>query len=126
MASTIELGQCGYGWWPPMSKVDTALAQAVVQAIRQDPRTFVDIYEQYVSRIYGFVLAQVGNREDAEDITSQVFLKAHRSLNRFEGRGTLESWLFQIARASVNDHWRREYRLAEVPLVDHLDVADVA
>jgi RNA polymerase sigma-70 factor (ECF subfamily) len=109
-----------------MNDIDASLAQAVAQAIRQDPNTFVDIYEQYVSRVYGFIMSQVGNREDAEDLTSQVFLKAHRSLSRFEGRGSLESWLFQIARATINDHWRKQYRLVEVRMPVQLDVGEPA
>jgi len=87
---------------------------------------FTAIYEAHVGRIYGFVCSQVGNREEAEDLTSQIFLKVYNSLARFEGRGSLEGWLFQIARVTVNDHWREKYRLPAVPLPDGLDIVDKA
>ena len=69
---------------------------------------FTAIYETHIGRVYGFVFSQVSNREEAEDLTSQVFLKVYNSLSRFEGRGSLEGWLFQIARVTVNDHWREK------------------
>ena len=85
---------------------------------------FVAVYESHVGRVYGFVYSQVGNREEAEDLTSQIFLKVYNSLNRYEGRGSLEGWLFQIARVTVNDHWREKYKLPAIPIPDGLDVPE--
>ncbi|MBV8084415.1 MAG: sigma-70 family RNA polymerase sigma factor [Chloroflexi bacterium] len=99
-------------------------APLALGATRLGADDFTAVYEAHAGRIYGFVYSQVGNREEAEDLTSQVFLKVYNSLNRFEGRGSLEGWLFQIARVTVNDHWRERYRLPAVPLPDGLDVVD--
>jgi RNA polymerase sigma-70 factor (ECF subfamily) len=99
-------------------------APLAISAARLSADDFTAVYEAHVGRIYGFVYSQVGNREEAEDLTSQVFIKVYNSLNRFEGRGSLAGWLFQIARVTVNDHWRERYRLPAVPLPDGLDVAD--
>jgi RNA polymerase sigma-70 factor (ECF subfamily) len=85
---------------------------------------FDDVYEAYVQRIYGFVFTHVGNREDAEDVTSQVFIKAYKNLARFEGRGSLQGWLFQIARMAVADFWRERYKLQAVPLTQSWDIAE--
>src|SRR5579864_5185812 len=85
---------------------------------------FASVYEAHVSRIYGFVFSQVANREEAEDLTSQVFLKVYNSLGRFEGRGTLEGWLFQIARVTVNDHWREKYKLPASPMPEGMDIVE--
>ena len=76
-----------------------------------------------MGRVYRFVFSHVGNREDAEDVTSQVFIKAYKSLEQFEGKGLLENWLLQIARMAVADFWRERYKLPSVPLVDGRDVA---
>jgi len=83
---------------------------------------FASLYQTYVDRIYSFVFSHVGNREDAEDITSQVFINAYKSLSKFEGRGSLESWLFQVARTAMADFWRERYKLPAVPLADGWDV----
>jgi len=84
---------------------------------------FASLYEEHVARVYRFVFSHVGNREDAEDVTSQVFIKAYKKLERFEGNGLLENWLFQIARMAVADFWRERYKLQSVPLADSWDVA---
>lgn len=84
---------------------------------------FITIYSAFVQRIYGFVFSHVGNREDAEDITSQVFIKAYKGLGKFEARGSLDGWLFQVARSAIADFWRERYKLASVPLSDSWDVA---
>jgi RNA polymerase sigma-70 factor (ECF subfamily) len=68
------------------------------------------VYEQYLDPIYRFLYARVGNREDAEDLTSQVFLKALRSLDIAYAEHSIAGWLFTVARTVLADHWRREYR----------------
>ena len=106
-----------------MGLLDADLGRAQPQPARLTADDFATIYEAHVGRIYGFVYSQVGNREEAEDLTSQIFLKVYNSLDRFEGRGSLEGWLFQIARVTVNDHWREKYKLPAQPLPDGLDLA---
>src|SRR5579862_4892793 len=85
--------------------------------------TFGSLYRDYVGRVYRFIFSHVGNREDAEDITSQVFIKAYRKRTQFDGRGLLENWLLQIARTAVADFWRERYKVQSVPLVDGWDIA---
>src|SRR5438045_3381128 len=94
------------------------------QPVRLSRAQFASLYEAYVRRVYGFVFSHVGNREDAEDVTSQVFTKAYDRLDTFEGRGRLESWLFGIARSAVADYWRERYKLASIPLEDEFDLPD--
>ena len=84
---------------------------------------FASVYEAYVGRVYRFVFSHVGNREDAEDVTSQVFVKVYKSLEQFEGKGLLENWLLQIARMAVADFWRERYKVPFVHLADGRDVA---
>ncbi len=68
---------------------------------------FEDLYRQYVERIYAFLRSQLGNAADAEDVTSQVFMKALEAYPRFELRhATPAAWLFQIARNAALDHHR--------------------
>lgn len=64
-----------------------------------------------MSVIYRFVYSKVGNREEAEDLTSQVFLKAVRALDNARDTQSILSWLFQVARTTIADHWRQFYRL---------------
>jgi RNA polymerase sigma-70 factor, ECF subfamily len=68
------------------------------------------VYDAHVEQIYKFVFFKVGNREDAEDITSQVFIKAAHSLDVTQESHTQLAWLYQVARTTITDHWRNYYR----------------
>ncbi len=85
-----------------------------------DPRSVRALYEQYVTPIYRFIYAKVGNREEAEDLTSQVFIKALRGIDADRDAESIQSWLFQVARTTVADHWRGFYRLRADSLDDLL------
>src|SRR5215469_8365981 len=72
---------------------------------------FEDLYREYLDRIYAFLRSQLGNAPDAEDVTSQVFMKAFEAYSRFEPRhASPAAWLFQIARNAALDHHRRAGR----------------
>jgi RNA polymerase sigma-70 factor (ECF subfamily) len=72
---------------------------------------FEELYRAYAGRIYAFVRSQLGSAADAEDVTSQVFVKAYEAYGRFEPRhATPSAWLFQIARNAALDHHRRSGR----------------
>lgn len=69
---------------------------------------FDEVYQAFLQRIYAFVRSQVGTQADAEDITSQAFMKALEAYPRYQPRGeTPAAWLFQIARNCTLDHFRR-------------------
>jgi len=73
-------------------------------------RAIEEIYQAYVEQIYKFVFFKLGNREDAEDITSQVFIKAANSLDIAQDERTRVAWLYQVARTTITDHWRQYYK----------------
>ncbi|HSR25004.1 MAG TPA: sigma-70 family RNA polymerase sigma factor, partial [Candidatus Eisenbacteria bacterium] len=74
-----------------------------------------DLYRAYVGRIYAYVRSQLGSAADAEDVTSQVFMKAYEAYRRYEPRHeTPSAWLFQIARNAALDHHRRFGRQAKM------------
>jgi RNA polymerase sigma-70 factor (ECF subfamily) len=89
----------------------------LIEAVQADPARFVEIYDRYVDRIYAYVSRRVGNRADAEDITSQVFERALRGIGRLEWRGVpLAAWVFRIASNALADYWRQHLRTSdEVP-----------
>src|SRR5919201_451594 len=68
------------------------------------------VYEAYAEQIYKFVFFKLGNREDAEDITSQVFIKAANSLDVEQGERAKVAWLYQVARTTITDYWRQYYK----------------
>lgn len=79
------------------------------------------VYEENLTAVYRFIYGKVGAREEAEDLTSQVFMKALRGLDRARDPQSIQNWLFQVARTTVADHWRAYYRLPSRSLDDLLD-----
>jgi RNA polymerase sigma-70 factor (ECF subfamily) len=68
------------------------------------------LYDTHVTAIYQFIFRKVGNRTDAEDLTSQVFLKAAQHLDTDRDAPSMRAWLYQVARTTITDHWRDYYR----------------
>lgn len=77
-----------------------------------NPQEFQTFYQENLNLIYRYVYSKVGNREEAEDLTSQIFVKAVRSVNTERGVLSVQKWLFQVARTTIADYWRARYRIA--------------
>jgi RNA polymerase sigma factor (sigma-70 family) len=75
-------------------------------------------FRENTARIYRFIYAKVGNREAAEDLTSQVFLKAVRWLAQDRSADSIRSWLYTVARSTIADYWREQSQHPTVPLED--------
>jgi len=81
--------------------------QLVLQAQAGNSEAFGQLYDAYMERIYRFVYFRVEDQQTAEDITSQVFLKAWNNLDRFQfSRTPYLAWLYTIAHNAVIDHYR--------------------
>lgn len=62
-----------------------------------DSGAFNEIYEEFGTRIYRFCLRLSGDKDDAEDLTAEVFLAAYSGREQFRGRSCLSTWLYRIA-----------------------------
>jgi RNA polymerase sigma-70 factor, ECF subfamily len=82
---------------------------------------FQTFYQENLGRIYRYVYSKVGNREEAEDLTSQIFMKAVRGADTERGAQSMQKWLFQVARTTIADYWRAHYRIATNSLEELLD-----
>ena len=71
------------------------------------PGGFEAWYKEHLSSVYRYVRFRVANRESAEDVTSEVFMKALRSFDRYDASlASPRTWLLRIARNAVTDHLR--------------------
>ena len=66
-------------------------------------------YQTHVTAIYQFIYSRVGNRQDAEDLTAQVFMKAINGMRTDVSVPELRSWLYKVAQTTLADHWREYY-----------------
>lgn len=78
----------------------------VEQAKSGDAEAFGQLYDACIDRVYRFIFFRVSDVPTAEDLTSQVFLKAWQSLGRYRPTGPFLAWLYAIARNTVIDHYR--------------------
>jgi len=90
--------------------------ELVRQALNGDSNALAQLYRHHLDYIYRYVYMHVGTRADAEDLTSEIFLRMVENLEQYRGGGKFRSWLLGIARHVVNDFWRTHYRMGEVPL----------
>jgi len=87
--------------------IDGEEEKLIRSAVGGDSSAFGSLYDRYQPAIYRFIVVKVGSREEAEDITHHVFLSAWTKVRTYKHRGhPFSSWLYQIARNMVIDHYR--------------------
>src|SRR5881227_787065 len=87
------------------------LRRLVDRAQQGNREALEDLYLIHFDRIYSYLHMSVGNRHDAEDLTTQVFLKMLESIRKFRWRSApFSAWLFRIAHNLAMDHFRANKR----------------
>ena len=70
--------------------------ELVLKSQQGDMHAFDQLVERYHSKIYGLTYNMTSNREDAEDLTQEIFVKAYEALPRFKGKSSFYTWLYRI------------------------------
>ena len=79
----------------------------IKRAQRGEADSFGYLYDHYLPQIYRYVYLKVGSKQEAEDLTHEVFLSAWQGLEDYRPKGfPFSSWLYQIAHNRVIDHYR--------------------
>src|SRR5512142_728899 len=95
----------------PVTSVEpTEDAALAVRASRGDVSAFGKLYDKHVDAIYRYVYYRVRDDAEAEDLTSDVFMRALKAMPRYEPRQAFLAWLYRIARNAVIDRARRGNR----------------
>lgn len=91
-----------------MSEDAIVAEQELVLAAQQDEQAFGKLYDRYFEGIFGFIFRRTDSEELTADLTSQVFLKALKNINKYEFRGLpFSAWLYRIASNEVNRYYRK-------------------
>jgi RNA polymerase sigma-70 factor (ECF subfamily) len=107
---------------------DSDVFEWVVTA-QQSPQAFGVLYRQFVTPIFRYLCSRTENVQEAEDLTSQTFIKALESLPQLRRADRFAPWLFTIARNKAMDHFRKQKKHVDVQttdpqmFVDHQDLA---
>src|ERR1700735_809078 len=84
------------------------------------------VYRDNIDRLYRLMYARVGNRPDAEDLTSEVFRTALGPLQLSASRGEVRSYLLVTAQTVLASHWRRRFGLSITSIDPESDLAALA
>jgi RNA polymerase sigma-70 factor (ECF subfamily) len=82
------------------------------------------LYEEYYDRIARYIYTRIGDKSESEDLASEVFLKALKSIKSYRDSGPpMQAWLFKIAHNIVVDHLRKVSRVKTIS-IDMIEIVD--
>jgi RNA polymerase sigma-70 factor (ECF subfamily) len=94
---------------------DTEIINIILQGDRNEFRTLV---ERYRSMVFHTCMGFLHDKDDADDLTQEVFIQAYQSLNKFKGDSAFSTWLYRIA---VNASLNRVRKNSRTPILNRLD-----
>ena len=96
------------------------LKELLTKAKSGDQGAFSELYNLYFEKIYRFIYYRVNHKEIAEDLSEDVFVKAYQKITSVNQHKTFEGWLYQIARNTVIDYYRRKKQTVPLEEVENL------
>jgi RNA polymerase sigma-70 factor, ECF subfamily len=89
--------------------------------------SFEEVFQRYQSLVFNLLFRVLGDREEALDISQEVFLSVYRKLSRFRGESSLKTWIYRIALNRASNRcrwWNRLRRRGTLSLDEHLGKED--
>lgn len=87
--------------------------------------TFEDYYNEFKHAIYSYLYYRCGrNRELAEDLTSEIFIKALEKFHTYDPEKKFKSWIFTIAHNHLIDHFRQQRTTVDLETVENIIEGD--
>lgn len=96
------------------------LDQLAIKAKNGDAEAYAQIFDILADSIYKFLAFRLQSKEDAQDLTSQVFLEAWQGIKRYDGKRSFKTWIFSIARYTLIDFYRSHKTTASLDAVTDL------
>lgn len=87
-----------------MSSEEAVLIERVKQG---DEKAFEQIFYRYQEKVYNVAYRMTGNRETAEDMTQEVFLRLFQKIRKFKGKSSFSTWLYRLTVNLCLDHLRK-------------------
>ena len=90
------------------------------KAVHGDSRAFGVLVEKYQDYIFTIILRMLKDREEAEEVAQDTFLKAYDALSGFRGESKFSTWLYRIAYRKALDQLRKRSRFATSELIEEI------
>ena len=116
----ISVKQAGAVGWSEVSGGEAALIQRCAAG---DEIAFAELVAEHQRMVVQLAVNLLGDRDEALDLSQEVFLRVFRTIARFRGQSTLRTWIYRIAvNQARNRHrfWRRRHRADQVSLDVHV------
>jgi RNA polymerase sigma-70 factor, ECF subfamily len=109
------------GAWDELEGRESAL---VVRCARGDQAACAELVAEHQRMVYQLAFHLLGNRDEALDLSQDVFMRVFRTLPRFRGQSQLRTWIYRIVVNQARNRqrwWRRRHRASQVSLDQHLE-----
>ena len=116
----ISVKQAGAVGWSEVSSAEAALIQRCTAG---DEIAFAELVDEHQRMVVQLAMNLLGDKDEALDLSQEVFLRVFRTIGRFRGQSTLRTWIYRIAvNQARNRHrfWRRRHRADQVSLDVHV------
>ena len=105
------------------SEVDSREAALIERCAGGDEAACTELVANHQRMVYGLAFNLLGDRDEALDLSQEVFLRVFRTLSTFRGQSALRTWIYRIVVNQVRNRqrwWRRRHRSDQVSLDDHM------
>ena len=116
----VSVKQARVVGWSEIGGREAALIQRCAAG---DETAFAEVVAEHQRMVVQLALNLLGDRDEALDLSQEVFLRVFRTISRFRGQSTLKTWIYRIAvNQARNRHrfWRRRHRADQVSLDAHV------
>lgn len=93
-----------------MKKVAVSDMNLIKKFKAGDESAFEELVKRYQKKVYNTTYRMMGNREDANDLAQEAFLRVYRKLDRFKGNSSFSTWLFTVTTNLCRDEMRKRQR----------------
>ena len=96
---------------------DQAVAELVRQAQAGDMAAFDELVMMFRGPMFNLAYRMTNNREDADELTQEIFLKLYKSIDKFQGRSKFSTWLYAVAANTCRSGLRKLKRISSMEVV---------
>ncbi|WP_298313433.1 RNA polymerase sigma factor [uncultured Aquimarina sp.] len=97
----------------------------IKQVLEGEVNAFSSLVERYQSLVYTIVFRMVRNKEEAEEIAQDTFIKAYKSLSKYRGEAKFSTWLYTIAYRKSLDAIKKNKRFVATELIEEVSEGEV-
>lgn len=81
--------------------------ELLVEKAKTDEQAFSQLYEMYLPKIFAYVTRRIGDRDEAEDLTSNIFVRVLENMKKFDSKkSSFKTWIYTIATHMMIDYFR--------------------